>query len=72
LAAPRSSACPDTIRARCSQGNVRKSTWDGSWEASLGNEKISTTVQSYAKPEAVAGAEQRRALKVLTGGAELA
>jgi integrase len=37
--------------------------------ASLGHEKISTTVQSYAKPEAVAGAQQRRALKVLSGGA---
>jgi len=37
--------------------------------ASLGHERISTTVQSYAKPEAVAGAKQGRALKVLTGGA---
>lgn len=37
--------------------------------ASLGHEKVSTTVQSYAKPEAVAGARQGRALKVLIGGA---
>lgn len=37
--------------------------------ASLGHEKVSTTVQSYAKPEAVAGAKQGRALKVLTGAA---
>ena len=31
--------------------------------ASLGHEHVSTTVQSYAKPEAVAGAQQRRTLK---------
>ena len=37
--------------------------------ASLGHESVATTVQSYAKPEAVAGAQQRRALKVLAGGA---
>jgi integrase len=37
--------------------------------ASLGHERVSTTVQSYAKPEAVADAQQRRTLKVLTGGA---
>jgi len=37
--------------------------------ASLGHENVSTTVQSYAKPEAVAGAQQRRALRVLAGGA---
>jgi integrase len=36
--------------------------------ASLGHESVSTTVQSYAKPEAVAGAQQRRALRVLSGG----
>jgi integrase len=36
--------------------------------ASLGHERVSTTVQSYAKPEAVEGARQRRALKVLAGG----
>lgn len=36
--------------------------------ASLGHEHVSTTVQSYAKPEAVAGAQQRRALSVLDGG----
>jgi integrase len=36
--------------------------------ASLGHERVSTTVQSYAKPEAVAGAQQRRALRVLAGG----
>jgi integrase len=37
--------------------------------ASLGHESVSTTVQSYAKPEAVAGAQQRRTLRVLEGGA---
>jgi integrase len=37
--------------------------------ASLGHEQVSTTVQSYAKPEAVAGAQQRRTLRVLAGGA---
>jgi integrase len=37
--------------------------------ASLGHERISTTIQSYAKSEAVAGAQQRRALTVLAGGA---
>jgi integrase len=31
--------------------------------ASLGHEKISTTMQSYAKAEAVAGAQQRRTLR---------
>jgi integrase len=36
--------------------------------ASLGHEQVSTTMQSYAKPEAVAGAKQRRALTVLVGG----
>ena len=34
--------------------------------ASLGHESISTTLQSYAKPEAVAGAKQRRVISVLT------
>lgn len=37
--------------------------------ASLGHEHISTTTRSYAKGEAVAGAQQRRALTVLAGGA---
>jgi integrase len=37
--------------------------------ASLGHEHVSTTVQSYAKAEAVAGAQQRRTLRVLSGGA---
>jgi integrase len=36
--------------------------------ASLGHEKIGTTMQSYAKVEAVDGAKQRRALTVLAGG----
>jgi len=36
--------------------------------ASLGHEQVSTTIESYAKPEAVAGARQRRALTVLAGG----
>jgi integrase len=36
--------------------------------ASLGHEHISTTTRSYAKGEAVAGAQQRRALTVLAGG----
>jgi len=35
--------------------------------ASLGHESINTTMQSYAKPEAVAGAQQRRTLTVLGG-----
>lgn len=37
--------------------------------ASLGHEHVSTTTRSYAKGEAVAGAQQRRALTVLVGGA---
>jgi integrase len=36
--------------------------------ASLGHESVSTTTQSYAKPEAVATARQERALAVLAGG----
>jgi integrase len=36
--------------------------------ASLGHERVSTTMQSYAKAEAVAGAQQRRTLTVLAGG----
>jgi hypothetical protein len=36
--------------------------------ASLGHEDESTTRRSYAKPDAVAGAQQRRALTVLVGG----
>jgi integrase len=36
--------------------------------ASLGHEHVSTTIESYAKPEAVAGAQQRRTLRVLAGG----
>jgi hypothetical protein len=39
--------------------------------SSLGHESISTTLQSYAKPEAVEGARQRRVLTVL-GGDQLA
>jgi hypothetical protein len=35
--------------------------------ASLGHESVSTTIESYAKPDAVAGARQQRALSVLTG-----
>ena len=36
--------------------------------ASLGHESITTTYQSYAKPEAVSRARQRRVLGVLEGG----
>lgn len=36
--------------------------------ASLGHENASTTMQSYAKPEAVATAQQARVLSVLNGG----
>lgn len=36
--------------------------------ASLGHEHVSTTTRSYAKGEAVTGAQQRRALTVLAGG----
>ncbi|HXJ22080.1 MAG TPA: site-specific integrase [Polyangia bacterium] len=36
--------------------------------ASLGHESVTTTKQSYAKPEAVAGGQQRRTLAVLAGG----
>ena len=36
--------------------------------ASLGHESSTTTIQSYVKPEAVAGAQQRRVLTVLEGG----
>ena len=37
--------------------------------ASLGHERVSTSEQSYAKREAVVGAQQRRTLTVLAGGA---
>jgi len=36
--------------------------------SSLGHESFSTTVAHYAKPEAIAGARQRRVLTVLEGG----
>ena len=36
--------------------------------SSLGHESVSTTVESYARPEAVAAAQQRRTLAVLNGG----
>ncbi len=36
--------------------------------ASLGHASSTTTLQSYASPEAVAGAQQRRVLRVLEGG----
>ena len=35
--------------------------------ASLGHESSATTIQSYVKPEAVAGAQQRRVMTVLEG-----
>ena len=37
--------------------------------AVAGHESVATTMQSYAKPEAVAAAQQRRTLTVLAGGA---
>jgi integrase len=37
--------------------------------ASLGHENVSTTMQSYATSDAVTGAQQRRLLTVLSGGA---
>jgi integrase len=37
--------------------------------ASLGHESSATTIQSYIRPEASAGARQRRTLTVLSGGA---
>jgi integrase len=40
--------------------------------AALGHESITTTFQSYAKAEAVSGAQQRRVLQVLEGGAKKA
>jgi hypothetical protein len=36
--------------------------------AALGHHSPSVTFQSYARPEAVQGAQQRRALNVLAGG----
>jgi hypothetical protein len=36
--------------------------------AALGYESAATTLQSYADPAAVAGAQQRRTLTVLAGG----
>ncbi|MCG5051814.1 MAG: hypothetical protein KA712_02540 [Myxococcales bacterium] len=36
--------------------------------ASLGHESVSTTIQSYAKPEAASSAKQRGPLTVLHGG----
>lgn len=36
--------------------------------ASLGHESSTTTIQSYVKPEVVAGAQQRRVMTVLEGG----
>jgi len=35
---------------------------------SLGHESSTTTMQSYVKPEAVSGAQQRRVMTVLEGG----
>lgn len=35
---------------------------------SLGHESVTTTVQSYAKPDAVSSARQKRTLAVLQGG----
>ena len=37
--------------------------------ASLGHGHVSTSIESYATPEAVAGAQQWRTLRVLAGGA---
>ena len=36
--------------------------------SALGHESFKTTAESYAKRESVAGAQQKRALAVLTGG----
>ena len=36
--------------------------------AALGHESSTTTIQSYVKPEAVSGAQQRRVMTVLEGG----
>jgi integrase len=36
--------------------------------ASLGHESSATTMQSYVRPEAAAGARQRRVMTVLKGG----
>jgi hypothetical protein len=36
--------------------------------SALGHEPFKTTAQSYARKEAVSGAKQRRALRVLAGG----
>ena len=36
--------------------------------AALGHESFKTTAESYAQPDAVASAQQKRALGVLTGG----
>jgi hypothetical protein len=36
--------------------------------SALGHESFRTTAESYAKREAVAGPQQKRALAVLTGG----
>jgi cytochrome c553 len=36
--------------------------------SALGHESFKTTAAHYAKREAVAGAQQKRALAVLTGG----
>jgi len=40
--------------------------------ASLGHESSATTMQSYVRPEAAAGARQRRVMTVLKGGVHLA
>ena len=36
--------------------------------SALGHESFKTTAQSYARTEAVSGAKQRRALRLLAGG----
>jgi hypothetical protein len=36
--------------------------------ASLGHESSTTTMQSYVKPEAASGAQQKRVMTVLDGG----
>jgi hypothetical protein len=40
--------------------------------SALGHESFRSTAESYAKPEAISGAQQKGVLVVLTGGAEKA
>jgi hypothetical protein len=59
------SLCVAEIRSNRTRPFGQPSTEKG---ATLRHESSNTTIQSYVKPEAVAGAQQRRVMTVLEGG----